>query len=272
MIETLIISLFFQLCCQLGHTPVIKSLLQRDGNRLSLNILRHVAILFPYFKRRVRMRSDRTVIHRFISFFYINSRNPFQDGIYNHRNRMVTNHAIIVLSPQLPDRQITVIFILTNHTLHKISHPFRLQQSVKRMRSTKSIPKRECSIMRLVTAYFTGCIVRSHVFTIHVRHGIRLNHCMVKGGIEYLLLQIGSFHVNLSQFLLPVGICCCHIPVEIPMGRFLFHVLTGVFHRDRRKGYFAIKRFTIQFAKAETAVEIGSINHRCVIVCTPAVP
>ena len=53
--ESLIISILIQFLSQLCDTPVIESLFQSDGNRLSLNIFRHKAILLPHFKRRVGM-------------------------------------------------------------------------------------------------------------------------------------------------------------------------------------------------------------------------
>ena len=99
LVESLVVGVFFQFCSQLSNTPIIKSLFQCNGNRLSLNIFGHITILLPYFKRRIKMRSDRTVVYCLISLFHINSRDTFQNGIRNNRDGVIANHAVIVLSP-----------------------------------------------------------------------------------------------------------------------------------------------------------------------------
>ena len=73
------------------------------------------------------MRSRGAVPYGFISFVGIDSRDSFQDSVGYHRDGVITDHTIIVLAPQLPNRKITVIIILTHHTFDEIDTAGRLQ-------------------------------------------------------------------------------------------------------------------------------------------------
>ena len=52
--------------------------------------------------------------------------------------------------------------------------------------------------MSFIVRHLAGRIVGSHVFAVHVGHGVRLYHGVVKSRIEYLFLHFRTFHFDLS--------------------------------------------------------------------------
>ena len=91
-----------------GHASVIKALLHSDADALVLKGLRQITISFPNLKRRVVVTAGAALHHGLISLLHIDARNLCQDGVGKHGDGVVTNHTVVVLSPEVPDGQVAV--------------------------------------------------------------------------------------------------------------------------------------------------------------------
>ena len=72
------------------------------------------------------MAASAALYHRLICFFHVDARNFSQNRICQNRNGMVADHAVVVLSPEIPNRQIAVSFMMQNHIINKLCSVFRV--------------------------------------------------------------------------------------------------------------------------------------------------
>ena len=249
---------------QLCRTPVVEALFQRDRHRLRLQVLGHVTVLVPHLKRRIQMGRGQAHLHGFVRLGHVDTRQPLQDGIYHDGHGMVANHAIIVLPPQLPNRQIPVIVILAYHAVHKIRGAFRFQHRIKRMGGTESIPQRKSAVMYLSHGQTAHGIIRSHILPIRVGHHIRLNHSMVECRIEYLLLMLPALYLHFPKLLVPSFVCLRLDGIERFSVGLRTQVQTGILYRDRRDGQFAFHH--VLPSEIEDSLKVRAVHHRDVPV------
>ena len=154
--------------------------------------------------------------HGFIGLFHIDSWNLSKDGIGEHRDGVVTNHAVVVLSPKVPDGQVTVGLVMQNHIPHKLRGDVGRDERVKRMRGAESVPKAESAVIRLSLRHLLDFEVGIHVAAIHVAHCVGLHQYVVKARVENGFLLVGALDVDTAQFALPNVVGGLHIVVKIP--------------------------------------------------------
>ena len=138
--ESLIVGSMSQMLGYLCHAPVVEGLFQGDAHTGVLKVLGHIAILFPYLERTVQVWSGAALHHCSVSGFLVYAGQVGQDGIREHRYGVVAYHAIVVLSPQVPDGQIAVGLLMEYHVTHKLCSDVGAEQCVKRMCGPEGIP------------------------------------------------------------------------------------------------------------------------------------
>ena len=106
--ETLIVGGLAQLLCHCSHAPVVKCLLKGDADTHVLQVLRHVAVLFPHLKGRVVVAARAAFHHGTIGFLNVDVGQFGQYGVGEHGDGVVANHAVVLLAPEVPDGQIAV--------------------------------------------------------------------------------------------------------------------------------------------------------------------
>ena len=179
-----------------SDAPVIKCLLQCDGNRRSLPVAGHVAQFFPQVKRRVGVRPCAALDHRSIGFLNIDAGQVGENGVGDDRDGMVAYHAVVLLSPQVPDGQVAIGVVMAHHVVHKLCRQVGFEQEVKRMRGAEGVPQRECGVVTLTLGHLAYLVVGVHVSAIDIAHGVGLQQHMVESGVEDLLLFLSAVNID----------------------------------------------------------------------------
>ena len=156
----------------------------------------HVAQFFPQVKRRVGVRPCAALDHRPIGFLNIDAGQVGENGVGDDRDGMVAYHAVVLLSPQVPDGQVAIGVVMAHHVVHKLCRQVGFEQEVKRMRGAEGIPQRECGVVTLTLGHLAHLVVGVHVSAIDIAHGVGLQQHVVESGVEDLLLLIGAVNID----------------------------------------------------------------------------
>ena len=84
--------------------------------------------------------------------------NFFQEPVDDDRNRMRTDHALVVVPPERPDGKVSRPPALLEHRVHEPRRALRGEYRVERMRGAESVPSGKRGIERLVSG--VGDVVR----------------------------------------------------------------------------------------------------------------
>ena len=179
------------------------------------------------------MASCTAFHHRLISLFHINARQIGQNGISEHWDGVVANHAVVLLSPEVPDRQITVGLMMKHHVAHKLGCHIGCNERIERMCSAEGIPQTEGTVIDLSLWHLLDFVVGGHVAAVRITHGIGLHEHMVESCVENGLLLVRTLNVNACQFFLPGIMCRLYIVAEVPAGGFRLHVEACAFAINR---------------------------------------
>ena len=60
--------------------------------------------------------------------------------VYHYGYGVVTYHTVVFRPPQLPDGQIAVHIVLTQHAFDHVAHALGLEQGVERVAGTEGVP------------------------------------------------------------------------------------------------------------------------------------
>ena len=160
-----------------------------------------------------------------------------EHSIGHYRDGMVAYHAIIVLPPQRPYRQITVRVKVGKHAVYKGRIHLGGNDGVKRMGRPERIPQRECCVILLPVGHLLRRIVGRSVFAVDVADNVWLNHRVVQGSIKLLHLCAVALHLDAPQHAIPHRVGPAYKAVEIPSGRLVRHVGTRIGQACGRKPY-----------------------------------
>ena len=154
---------------------------------------------------------------------------------------MVANHAVVVLSPKIPNREVAVGLVVQNHIFDKLCRNVRLNHGVERVGGAESVPQAECAVIRLPLRHLLDFEIGVHVAAIDIAHGVRLHQNMIQTCVKYGLLLIGAFNVDASKFFLPHVVSVLYIFVKIPTLSLSEHVFARAFVVNRRNSHFYYK-------------------------------
>ena len=191
-------------------------------------------------RRNGRMYVFCSVDQAFIHGFQIVHFHSFHIGIYQNGSRVVTYHATTV-ARTCPFGEEAAFFICIDQSfLHFLVHR-REHQVQEREQGTESIPEtgigkhitgQYFAIVRAVMNYI-ACCVDFIEFT-------REKQGAVHTGIERtILIQRTSFHLDLTQHVVPGLFAFCHQCFERIVTQFL-HIYGSLVEADKGRGYFGM--------------------------------
>ena len=154
--------------------------------------------------------------HGLIGLFNIDAWDFGEDGICQHRDGVVADHAVIVLSPEVPNGQIAVSLVVQHHIFHKLCGDVRSNQRIEWMSGAESVPKAKSAVVSLPGRHLFDFKVSIHVTAVHIAHGIGLHQNMVQARVENGLLLVSTLHVDTAEFTLPSLMGGLNIVVKIP--------------------------------------------------------
>src|SRR5262245_51831183 len=93
------------------------------------------------------MSQLRTVLHCREGFLSIETANVFRGCVGDDGNGVVTDHRVGFVCCQFPNRQSPPLFILSQKRANKVAGPFLINNCVKRMGGSKSVPEREDGVV-----------------------------------------------------------------------------------------------------------------------------
>ena len=129
---------------------------------------------------------------------------------------MVAYHAVVVLSPEVPDRQIAVGLAVRHHIADKLCCDVGGDERIKRMRGTKSVPQAKGAVISLSRRHLLDFKIGVHITAIHVAHRVGLHQHMVETCVEDGLLLVGAFDVDATELTLPGVVGGFDIAIKIP--------------------------------------------------------
>ena len=246
---------------QTGHTPVVVGHLKGDGDRLGLERFGHVAILLPDIKRRVGMTVDRRLHHSLPSLFRVDARSTFQHRVDHHGDGVVANHAVVVLPPEMPYREVAVSIVMTQHAVDKVGVAPGENQRIQGMGRPVGVPQREGSVLGLTLRQLPDRVDRGHVLAVDVRECVGLEHRVVQRRVEDFHLLRLTLHLDASQLLVPgfVGLGADGVEA-LPRGLDT-QVLKGVFSGDRRQPHLHL-HLARRSVELQESLEVAAIDHR----------
>ena len=207
------------------------------------------------------MRAGATLVHCLISFLGIYAGDFGQNGISQHRDGMIANHAVVVLSPKIPDGQVAVGLVMENHITYKLSGHIGAEQCVQGMSGTESVPKTEGAVVRLTGRHLLNLEVGVHIPSVHIADGIGLHQHMIKTCIEDGLLGIRTFYIYACEFLLPGIVGSPRIVTEIPTLCLGLHILTGAVVIDSRDSDLNHQVLTVLTVELEGSTQGTAVHY-----------
>ena len=243
--ETFVVGSLSEFLRNCSHAPIVEGLFHRDGYADVLLVLRHVAILFPNLERTVGMSASAALDHSLVGSLDVKSRQFRHDGIGHNGYGVIAYHTIIVLSPKVPNGQVTVGFVMKNHVSNKLYRNIGIKKGVERMGCTEGIPKAERAVIALTCRHLLDFEVGIHVSSIHITDGVGLHEDMIEACIEDSLLVVCALDVDSGEFLFPSIMSGFGVVVEVPRLRFCLHILASSIIINCRDGDFCQHIFLI---------------------------
>ena len=174
---------------------------------------------------------------------------------------MVANHTVVVLTPQIPNRQIAIGLLMQNHITNKLCCHIGAKQCIKGMSCTESVPQTEGTVVSLSLGHLLNLEVGIHVTSINIAHGIGLHQHMIHTSIEDSLLSIRSLDVYAGQFLLPCIVGCLSVVVEVPALCLGFHVLACTVIIDSRDRNLDHQVLTVLIIELEGSTQGTTVHY-----------
>ena len=146
---------------------------------------------------------------------------------------MVAAHAPVLVGHVAPNREHVqdVLVVVGKHGHDDVPVLIRLEQRQERMLSPVGVPEGEDRVVGEAFR-FVDLMVKTPVGAVHVHVDRGVDHRVVKGGVEHLLLGVRTLYLHLAQLFLPGLVGLGGDLVEGLSGRFRLEVL----HRSSRSG------------------------------------
>ena len=149
---------------------------------------------------------------------------------------MITDHHIGFASPEVPNRQTTILLEECNEGLDHVIHSFRLCISEQRMSRAECIPQRESAVI-YPSIRLMHLLVRAIILSVYIAIDGRSNHGVIQSSIEvHTVVRISTNYLNVIQLVVPIGLRLNQILVEIIMRSLSVQVFNRTFHTHTRQG------------------------------------
>ena len=119
-----------------------------------------------------------------------------------------------------------VLVVVGQHRLHHVPVAVRLEKGQERMLGTVGVPKAEDGVVR-ESVRLVDLVVEAPVGTVHVHIDRWIDHRVVEGGVEHLLLGFAALDLDLGKLFLPGCSGFAADLLEGFAGGFGFQVLQG---------------------------------------------
>ena len=206
-----------------------------------------------------------------ISGFHVDARQLGQDGVGEHGDGVVADHAVVVLPPEVPDGQVAVGLMVQHHVPHKLRGDVGRDEGVEGVGGPEGIPETEGAVIHLSLGHLLDFEVGVHISSIHVAHRVGLHQHVIQTGIEDGLLLVGAFDVDTAEFFLPGIVGGLHIVVKTPTFCLGLHVLSCTFVIHRRNGHFDQQFVAVFRIKVQGSTEGATVHHIAVADIEPAI-
>ena len=182
--EQLGLGLFSHFFRHSRNPPIIHSIFHSDRRGFSHLITRNIFLV-----QNIRYPILLAIGCRFYtglkSPLSVETADPLQISISNHRYGTVAGHLIGFPTDQRPDRQFPLLVKNTQHRIHHIPHPVSLDNREPGMQSPVGIPQRKSRIIPPIFGLI-DLLIMSPEFSVHITIGSRSDQGMIHRCIEYL--------------------------------------------------------------------------------------
>ena len=190
-------ALLFQGFGEFVGAPVIVGAFQRAGNGLRplvAGIIARVFQVFPFLSPAAVVLFGKRVLDGSPDI------QSFRDlalevGVHHGRDGMRSDHALVVLAPQSPDRQVSGLLVVLDHGLHQIRHHLGNHDGEQGMQRPEGVPGAQSGII-LAVGSRRDLAVGTSVAAVHVRDVAGRDKGMVHAGIEDSLFLFRTFHLH----------------------------------------------------------------------------
>ena len=217
-------------CRHLAGAPVVVGAFERARNRFTFHEIERIisvaVVYIPIFLYAIVLLRQ-CILDLPVRLGGI-ERNSLQICIDDDGDRMCTDHAHGIHSPQRPYRQKTGDSPLLQHRRKHLRNLVRHKNRVERMGSAKSIPTRKRGIERS----FAG-----------IGHIVRLDAKMIERRVPVALLILASLDLRQSKNRIPRCLCARAHALEIPTGDFSRKISSGGSHIFTGERHFHQKSF-----------------------------
>ena len=142
------------------------------------------------------MAAGAALDHSAIGLLHVDARQLGQDGIGQHGDGVVAYHAVVVLTPEVPDGEVAVGAVVQHHVAHELGGHVGRNECVERMGGAEGVPEAEGAVVGLSLGHLAYLEVRVHVASVNVAHRVGLHQDVVQPGVEDGLLLVGTFDVD----------------------------------------------------------------------------
>ena len=213
--------LLAELLRHLRGAPVVVRALERARHALALDLVeRVVAVLVeqvPALLAAAVVLLAQGVADRLVRLGGVEPAEALQVGVHDRRHRVRADHALVVLAPERPDRQVARRLVVLHHRGDEPRHVLGREERVERMRGAEGVPQRE----RGVVVAKRGCahlVVRAAVASVDVRDVVRVDEEVVERGVEVRHLVGVALRPHAAEEVVPLRARLRAHAVEVPAG------------------------------------------------------
>ena len=233
---------------QLVGAPVVVGAFQRAGNGLRplvAGIIARVFQVFPFLSPAAVVLFGKSVLDGSPDI------QSFRDlaleiSVHHGRNGVRADHALVILAPQGPDRQISGLLVVLDHGLHQIRHHLGNHDGEQGMQRPEGIPGAKSGIIFAVGSR-ADLAVGASVTAVNVRDVAGRDEGMVHAGVEDSLFLFRTFHLHPAEKLVPGVVRGLLYAFKIPAGDLRFHILGGTVGIGRGQSDLKHQGFVARF-------------------------
>ena len=173
--------------------------------------------------------------HRFERQIEIETVNPFDDRVGNHRYGVIPDHRVRLVRREFPHRQATALLELTEKGLDKVARPYLVDHREQRVQRTEGVPKREDRVVRK-TLGPVDLEIASAILSVDVHVDVRRQHRVIHRRVEHdPLVARAPLDTDLRQLALPCLVGRPADAIEVPPWHFRVEIASRAV--DTHRGY-----------------------------------
>ncbi len=125
--------------CRMGHGGIGNGIFHIIGAGLSVEVTGDVAV--PFAEVLAALVQHHRGLAGGVGAFIVNSGNLFHNGIGHGNYAGVPHHAVRLAAHQVPYRELSLLVVYVQHSIHDIGPQLRVNHVVKRHCRAVSIPE-----------------------------------------------------------------------------------------------------------------------------------